>query len=328
MSHSSSYFKKVQARLLHFFHLNSPLPYKDKDLLGPLKYLNPLNLDPPLDLDPLVDEDKALEISRLQNSKEDFSHSPTLWGLSLDIKRKPYLRSLRFCVLPNGNLQVTAPLKTDLINIKKELSEHKNWILKCSQEQEFLRLQFPVKKFVNGASFEYLGELFLLKIEAASLKRPMIQFDMDFISLFYPQDWDFKPNKEKEDLLKKTLRQFYKEQALTFLNQRLRKLSQSTGLFPKKVSYRSQKTRWGSCSTTSSIVLNWKLIVFKPEVIDYVTIHELCHLKHANHSFRFWDLVESHCPEHKRLKKILSHNQFCADFLSPESELYPSNPSL
>ena len=333
MGQDSSYFKKIQSHIFNFLHLKISDSYKTKDLLGPLKHLiSPIHTIEPPNKANQVQPPEARHSKASKSSQKSLSHPPTLWGIPLSIKRQPYVRFLRFFVSPNGQIQITAPLKSQFSDIEKELSEYKEWILKCCKEQEALRSLFPVKKFINGESFEYLGESFTLKIESALLKKPIIQFDLhfdlDFISLLYPQDWDLKPHKDKEGLLKKTLNQFYKEQAITFLNQRLRTLSQSTGLFPKKVSYRSQKTRWGSCSTTSSITLNWKLIVFKTEVIDYVILHELSHLKHPNHGPRFWVLVEKHCPEYKRLRKELNQNQFCTDFLSPQSDLYSSNPSL
>ena len=64
------------------------------------------------------------------------------------------------------------------------------------------------------------------------------------------------------------------------------------------MSIREQKTRWGSCTGGGHISLNWKLITAPPEALDYVVIHELCHLLVLNHSPRFWQLVEAQMPEY------------------------------
>ena len=75
-----------------------------------------------------------------------------------------------------------------------------------------------------------------------------------------------------------------------------------------RISIRAQKTRWGSCSSKGTLSFNWKLLLAPQEVIDYVVIHELCHLCEMNHSDRFWALVESIQPDYKLHRKWLKDN--------------------
>ena len=70
----------------------------------------------------------------------------------------------------------------------------------------------------------------------------------------------------------------------------------------------AQKSRWGSCSSRGTLSFNWKLMLAPPEVLDYVVVHELCHLVEMNHSKAFWDLVGSILPDYKRLRKWLKDN--------------------
>ena len=72
-----------------------------------------------------------------------------------------------------------------------------------------------------------------------------------------------------------------------------------------KIGIRGQYTRWGSCSSKGNLSFNYTLLQFREEVIDYVIIHELCHLKEMNHSKRFWKLVGKLCPDYKNLRKEL-----------------------
>ncbi len=75
-----------------------------------------------------------------------------------------------------------------------------------------------------------------------------------------------------------------------------------------RVCVRAQKTRWGSCSSTGTLSFNWKLYLAPPEILDYVVVHELCHLSEMNHSKRFWALVESILPDYKSCEKWLKEN--------------------
>lgn len=84
--------------------------------------------------------------------------------------------------------------------------------------------------------------------------------------------------------------------------------SQEMGLFPTRVSLRDQKTKWGACTSRGTVTFNWRLIMAPPEVLDYVVVHELAHLKELNHSPRFWAVVERYCPKWRIHRKWLTHN--------------------
>jgi predicted metal-dependent hydrolase len=93
--------------------------------------------------------------------------------------------------------------------------------------------------------------------------------------------------------------------AKAFLPARVEFLAQKHGFKPAKVSCRNQKTRWGSCSPQNNISLNIALVLLRPELIDYVILHELTHIKHKNHSADFWSSLEKVMPNYKILKKQL-----------------------
>ena len=104
-----------------------------------------------------------------------------------------------------------------------------------------------------------------------------------------------------EQLYEKYLRQVAKK----YLIQRTGELSTKFGFSVKRLSIRGQKTRWGSCSRRGSVSLNFNLLKFNREVIDYVIVHELCHLRQLNHSRKFWNEVAQILPNYKTLKKEL-----------------------
>jgi predicted metal-dependent hydrolase len=80
------------------------------------------------------------------------------------------------------------------------------------------------------------------------------------------------------------------------------------GVDVKRIQIRDQRTRWGSCSPGGSLSFNWRLVLAPFEVLDYVVVHEVCHLREANHSRRFWRLVESRRPEWREQKAWLDEH--------------------
>jgi len=85
----------------------------------------------------------------------------------------------------------------------------------------------------------------------------------------------------------------------------LEKLSDVHDLPVRKIIVRGQKTRWGSCSSRHTISINYKLLFLEPHLVNHVLIHELCHIRHLNHSPAFWNLVEQFEPDHRQLDKRL-----------------------
>jgi len=102
------------------------------------------------------------------------------------------------------------------------------------------------------------------------------------------------------------LRKWIRQQAWKLLPPMLENISQQTGLDYKKVSIRSQKTRWGSCSSRCTISLNDQLLFVSRESAEYLMIHELCHTQHMNHSRQFWQMVEYHCADFRHHEAALN----------------------
>jgi hypothetical protein len=96
-----------------------------------------------------------------------------------------------------------------------------------------------------------------------------------------------------------------RRQAARELPQRLAELARLHGFTVMAVSIRNQRTRWGSCSPTGRISLNWRLVQVPPDVRDYVLLHELTHLRHLNHSARFWRELARVCPGHAEARRWL-----------------------
>lgn len=92
------------------------------------------------------------------------------------------------------------------------------------------------------------------------------------------------------------------------LEERVRLYAGKIGVRPNRITLREQKTKWGSCSSLHNLNFNWKLIMAPPQALDYVVVHELCHLHEFNHSSRFWSLVADQLPDYEVWKKWLKEH--------------------
>jgi predicted metal-dependent hydrolase len=97
----------------------------------------------------------------------------------------------------------------------------------------------------------------------------------------------------------------HKEQARMAFHARLAHFNMHYGHKLRRVFIKNSKSRWGSCSSAGNLNFSYKLLFLPPEVLDYVVVHELCHLKQFNHGPKFWALVEEALPNHKALRRTL-----------------------
>ena len=113
--------------------------------------------------------------------------------------------------------------------------------------------------------------------------------------------------KKLEDFKIKNLDSFYKKEILKYLPDLVDIYSKKMNLFPTSIKYRKNKRTWGSCNYKNGLNFNILLMKFPIELMEYVIIHELAHIKHKNHSKKFWDLVEEFCPDYKQREKIFKN---------------------
>lgn len=186
------------------------------------------------------------------------------------------------------------------------VQEKARWILThLNRKKNYLDKIDKVKSLPEGKVW-LLGKVY--SYEFVKSKKNFFRFEEQLLRVF--------TNEENPSL--KTVYRVLRAFAQKFLVQRTELLSKETGLTPASIRIKVQRSKWGSCSSQKNINLNWRLIFLEPASIDYVIIHELCHLKHLNHSNKFWELVETYCPHYKSCEKYLKENQWVLD-IYPES---------
>lgn len=114
-----------------------------------------------------------------------------------------------------------------------------------------------------------------------------------------------RPVSDLTDTQRAALERRYIAAAKEYFPKRVSYFQQFTGGSYSRITVRDQKTRWGSCSARGTLSFNWRLMLAPPAILDYVVVHELCHLTHMNHSAAFWRKVESVCPDYRTARKWL-----------------------
>lgn len=113
----------------------------------------------------------------------------------------------------------------------------------------------------------------------------------------------------KPIIKKEKIKKYSDEEFLSIINDYIKKYSNKLNLYPNKVTIKELKYAWGSCTRKKNISFNKELIFYRKEVIEYVVVHEIAHLKYMNHQEKFWKLVESYIPNYKMIRKELRENK-------------------
>lgn len=151
---------------------------------------------------------------------------------------------------------------------------------------------------VKQSFIYYLGEKYpIIIIEDLEIKKAIIEFRNNEVICRSPLI-------EPLDYLT-ALKSFYTKEGKKLINKRLKFYQPLIKEKYKQVTIEDSLTKWGSCSSKRNLMFNWNLMIFPIEVIDYVVVHELCHLVHMNHDRSFWRLLGKHYPNYKEAMAIL-----------------------
>ncbi|CAN5880087.1 SprT family zinc-dependent metalloprotease [soil metagenome] len=225
--------------------------------------------------------------------------------------RRSQRRSIGFLINQDG-LRVTAPRWVTLADIERALSEKQGWILtklgeRQERQQQLSQRQSIAMRWQDGATFSYLGQTLTLRL---SLHEPSSNPVHHIIYDREQQECrlrlvSFNDEPRQEEFVKQQLKNWLQQEAAQFFSERMQVYAEKLGVRYQSLSLSNATTRWGSCTSQGKIRLNWRLICFSPELIDYVIAHELSHLHEMNHSSRFWAKVQSVYPDFEQAKRRL-----------------------
>lgn len=208
-------------------------------------------------------------------------------------------RNLRVIINPDLRIEVYAPSKADTHQIEAAVLRKARWIVKTLDKVESYQPIPAPKLYVSGETFLYLGRQYLLKVLKDSPGPAKLYGRYLRVSLSDP-----KNTGEVKDLVDR----WYREHANSVFArsfERCADVASRHGVSDARFVIRKMKRRWGSCSASGRITLNLDLVQLPVHCIEYVIMHELCHLKYHNHSPSFYRLLTRCQPDWRRRKDIL-----------------------
>ncbi len=176
------------------------------------------------------------------------------------------------------------------VNVDDILREKQPWI------QKHLAKFAPRRQYISGETLPLYGRDSLLQVAVSiETRRVSVSHKNEVFLVKIPAA--LKPAARRETV-RSALESWYRQEAKWYIPQETALLAQQLGFSYQAITIRGQKTRWGSCSSRGNLNFNWRLVMAPQSAIEYVIIHELCHLKVPNHSTQFWSLVAQFCPDY------------------------------
>jgi len=218
------------------------------------------------------------------------------------VKRVRSSRSLKLRVYDDGSVVVTAPPHVRQPVIEGFIEQHRGWIE--TRLEQVIKQQQALILEKEGLLFR--GKQYHLRLGVSSARQASAKFVGDTLLVSSPT--------ENHAEVRRLIEKLYRKLASAYFGQRVPLLGDLVGKDISNVTIRSQRTRWGSCSSRNTISLNWRLIMAPDWVSDYVIYHELAHLTQMNHSKAFWQLVAAYHKRYKEAEKWLKQHHSLLKF--------------
>lgn len=227
-------------------------------------------------------------------------------SIEYHIQHSPSKKDVIIAVDWNTGVSVIVPDGIDQERIEVVLRKKASWILRRLAEFKEIKPQTTHHEFISGEKFPYLGRQYRLKVTTEeSTSNVSLAFQNGRFFAAVPKESSLS---WRQELLRLAFREWYITHGAVKVRQRIKLFAPRLGLEPSNVVIKDQQARWGSCTTNGTININWRTLMAPMRIVDYVIVHELGHMIHANHSSDFWAVVASVMPDYDERKDWLRVN--------------------
>jgi predicted metal-dependent hydrolase len=214
--------------------------------------------------------------------------------------RRSSRRSIGISVQPGGTVVVTAPKRASMGRILETLQEHGDWVRRQVTNLRDAPPAPPPPKWTDGEAHAFLGRAYPLRLIQAE-EKGVWRTDHEILVHL--------PDPSRKKMVRGLVEGWEQEEARAVFLHRMNLLIRNTPALEVRVTptlkLRRMKARWGSCSPDGTILMNTHAIKVPLKLVEYILVHEFCHLKVPNHSAEFWAYLTRCMPDWKRRKEAL-----------------------
>lgn len=197
--------------------------------------------------------------------------------------------------IEGGQVIVRAPMRLARSEIQTFVLQKQNWILQKVKEQTAQLAEVPQRQYIDGEYFPLRGRSLCLRVHSRHASTRRIGDEL------------YTPVAAAEQIAER-VQAWYRKEAKRVLSAKAEALAARLNLSIKEIKVRKNKRRWGHCTSTAVLQFNWLIMLAPESVIDYLVAHEVCHLRHFDHSPKFWRLVKQCEPDYEDAQIWLKQN--------------------
>lgn len=218
------------------------------------------------------------------------------------VVRRDRKRTASIQVSPSNEVSIIIPKDLPNDKIASLIKRKTPWILSKIKFNQEVKYPHKPKEFVSGEAFQYLGRNYRLKVTSGNQEKVELKNGRLNIQISSPNGIC------SDEELKSLLTDWYMTIAEKKLKERILRYTERLGVTFTSVTVKTFKRQWGSCSVKGELTFNWRIILAPVSIVDYVVVHELCHLIYNDHSAEFWKHLQRILPDYKTRKEWLRIN--------------------
>jgi len=221
-------------------------------------------------------------------------------NIEVQVRRSDRRHTIGLTVERDGSVVAAVPVGVALDEVERQLRGRELWLHSSLTRRTSLTAPVAAKEYVSGEGFHYLGRAYRLRVMRGATGDPIPELRL-FQGKFHLR-WDCA-DRGRECFIR-----WYSAQAEGWLTEKMPRLQRRVGVEVRRVAVMDLGYRWASCSETGRLNFHWRTILLPPDLVEYLALHELCHILEHNHTPRFWTLVRRADRDFERKERWLKEN--------------------
>lgn len=224
-------------------------------------------------------------------------------GLTIpyDITYSHRRHSISIIVHQTKRVEIKAPSGTPALYIHGLAGKKVTWIVKRLMLLDSMAEQTEERKYHEGEVFFFLGDPFVLDITGEQVTGG-IRCDEGYLVVSIPGSL---PEPDWTEFIRRRVQDWYREQADRIIGDKIQEFAALLDISPPPFRLRNARRRWGSCNHKNQLNFNIRLVMAHLSLVEYVVMHELCHVRHKNHSGEFWESLRQLMPDYRERRELL-----------------------